>query len=536
MEGEHGESSERAGGQVGDARGQAVGDGAQAPAHGAAGTQSAVGKYAVNRRRKALLIALLLLGGLTSTLFYIQHRREVLSGLKAGADRAKEALTGEPVKPRDPYAEAVASVEADRGEATGRAAANVEIPAELKQYKEPRRFLAIQSAAAAEASVHPAHDFAELAEMIRGGHDFVEAPRLGRGYVLYGVGLTATGELTHYDVRARKVVPLFAGEEELKAYVDGLAADRARIEGESKELDTQLKAVARGDKAERTRLLGEIAARRKELTRLKESGELVAAYYGKAAGRQASAPREAAPAKDEAAGGAKAAGREKASAAKKNAGGAKAAGKGKAAKGKAAGAEKSASRKGAKETPAGKENAAAGQKAAAGERGAARLFAEYAALSELARDFGGRAYDLRDRESAREFQARLLSFLRPPALAVLEELGTAYQAKFGRPLPATSLVRTEEYQRLLRESGNPNAADVQPPPHTTGLAFDIYYRFMTAAEQEFVMGEIARLEREGRVEALRELRDHYHVFVFPEGHPPDAKKVDKILGKPAAKK
>jgi hypothetical protein len=152
-------------------------------------------------------------------------------------------------------------------------------------------------------------------------------------------------------------------------------------------------------------------------------------------------------------------------------------------------------------------------------------------LAELARDFGGRAYDLHDKASAKEFQARLLSFIRPAALSVLEELGTAYQTKFDRPLPVTSLVRTEEYQRLLRESGNPNAADVEPPPHTTGFAFDIYYRFMTASEQEFVMGEIARLEREGRVEALRELRDHYHVFAFSEGHRPDEKRVDKILGK-----
>ena len=68
-----------------------------------------------------------------------------------------------------------------------------------------------------------------------------------------------------------------------------------------------------------------------------------------------------------------------------------------------------------------------------------------------------------------------------------------------------------------------------PPPHTTGLAFDIYYRFMTAAEQEFMMGEIARLEREGRVEALRELRDHYHVFAFPEGRAPEEKQVEKVL-------
>ncbi len=141
---------------------------------------------------------------------------------------------------------------------------------------------------------------------------------------------------------------------------------------------------------------------------------------------------------------------------------------------------------------------------------------------------------MRDPAQSREFQARMLSHVRPPALALLEELAAAYKSKFDRPLPVTSLVRTEEYQRLLRESGNPNAADVAPPPHTTGLAFDIYYRYMTAAEQEFVMTEIARFETAGRVEALRELRDHYHVFVFAEGRRPEAALVDKMLGKRAA--
>jgi hypothetical protein len=52
---------------------------------------------------------------------------------------------------------------------------------------------------------------------------------------------------------------------------------------------------------------------------------------------------------------------------------------------------------------------------------------------------------------------------------------------------------------------------------------------MTAAEQQFVMDEIARLERGGRVEALRELRDHYHVFAFPGGVRPDDGLVDKVL-------
>ncbi|HJQ34799.1 MAG TPA: DUF5715 family protein [Pyrinomonadaceae bacterium] len=581
MQGEHGEKREGTGGQFGDEQAPVS---EPSPTAGAADEQSVaadeqsvtpdaqtatadaqtvktdaqpsasderpfVGKKAFYTRKRALLIAFALIAALTSTFIYVRNRRELSSALKAGADKAKEVLTGEPSPPRDPYAEAVKLVEADRGEATGRAA-QAEIPVELKQYKEPRRFLAIQSAAAAEAGIRPPHDFAELAGMIREGRDYVEAPRLGRGYVLYGVGLTATGELTHYDVRARKVVPLFADAEELKAYVDGLAADRERITSELKDLDAQLKQVARGDRAERTRLLSETATRRKELTRLKESGELVAAYYGKAAAQTPTTPGKSADAGAKAAdagaksadagkpaAGAKPSGGAKTAAGKKNAGGAKTADKGKGADGKKTtgvqGAKGSAG-KGAKEST--KQTAADKPSAAPEPKGAARLFEEYALLADLARDFGGRSYDLHDKESAREFQARLLSFLRPPALAVLEELGTAYQAKFERPLPATSLVRTEEYQRLLRESGNPNAADVQPPPHTTGLAFDIYYRFMTAAEQEFVMGEIARLEREGRVEALRELRDHYHVFVFPEGHPPDAKRVDKILGKPSAKK
>ncbi len=164
-------------------------------------------------------------------------------------------------------------------------------------------------------------------------------------------------------------------------------------------------------------------------------------------------------------------------------------------------------------------------------KGRRRLFAEYNALASLAGDFGGSAYDLSDPTSAKEFEARLLRFLRPPALSVLEELGAAYQSKFERPLPVTSLVRTEEYQRRLRETGNPNAADISVPPHTTGLAFDIFYRYMTAAEQEFVMGEIARLERDGRVEALRELRDHYHVFVLPEGRRPSEKAIEKVKRK-----
>ena len=388
---------------------------------------------------------------LAASLLYIRHRRALLGGLKTGAEQVKDILTGAP--PPDPYAEAVSKIEEDRGEPTGRKA-TVEIPAELKQYREARRFLAIQGAAAREAGVRSPHDFAELAETIRAGGELVEVPRLGKAYVLYGVGLTANGALTHYDLKQRKVVPLYANVEELEAAERGLAEERASLSNALKEIEVRLKELKRYEREARARLLADTAARKKDIAAVSDKEKLLAAYYGK---------------------------------------------------------------------PGAKARAKTGE----------RLFAEYAVLSDLARDLGGRSYDLRDTAQAREFQARMLSFIRPPALAVLEELAAAYQSKFERPLPVTSLVRTEEYQRLLRESGNPNAADVAPPPHTTGLAFDIYYRYMTAAEQEFVMAEIARLESAGRVEALRELRDHYHVFAFAEGQRPEAETVDRMLGRKA---
>ena len=156
------------------------------------------------------------------------------------------------------------------------------------------------------------------------------------------------------------------------------------------------------------------------------------------------------------------------------------------------------------------------------------LAAEYEELASLARDFGGQTYDLQDAASRKKFKERLLSFVRPAAFEVMKGLARSYREKFDRHLPFTSLVRTDEYQRLLNET-NPNATLIDVPPHTTGLAFDIFYRHLTAAEQEFVMAELARLSDGGRVEALRELRDHYHVFAFAEGTRPDEKLIREML-------
>lgn len=157
------------------------------------------------------------------------------------------------------------------------------------------------------------------------------------------------------------------------------------------------------------------------------------------------------------------------------------------------------------------------------------LAAQYGTLAALAADFGGRSYNLQDAASRKALKVRMLSFIRPEALKVLEEIARSYHEKFERPLPITSLVRPDEYQRQLHET-NPNATLIDVPPHTTGLAFDIFNRFMTAAEQNYLMGELARLRDEGRVEALRENRDHFHVFAFAEGRPPDEELIKRSLG------
>lgn len=170
--------------------------------------------------------------------------------------------------------------------------------------------------------------------------------------------------------------------------------------------------------------------------------------------------------------------------------------------------------------------------------GRSRLAGEYESIAALAGDFAGRSYKLDDAASRKELKVRMLGHLRPEALKVLEEIARSYREKFDRPLPVTSLVRPDEYQRQLG-AVNSNATRIETPPHSTGLAFDILYRYMTAEEQAHVMADIARLRDAGRVEALRENRDHFHVFAFLDGKRPGEDLILASLGdtaKPAETK
>jgi hypothetical protein len=156
------------------------------------------------------------------------------------------------------------------------------------------------------------------------------------------------------------------------------------------------------------------------------------------------------------------------------------------------------------------------------------LLAEYQLLSELARDFEGEAYDLNDADARRRLKIRLLSFIRPEARDLLTQIAHSYKERFDRPLPVSSLVRPVQYQQELARN-NANAARGPTPPHSTGLAFDLYYRYMSAVEQEYLMSVVAQLKDEGRVEALREARDNIHVYVFGNGRPPDEKLVARLI-------
>jgi hypothetical protein len=148
-----------------------------------------------------------------------------------------------------------------------------------------------------------------------------------------------------------------------------------------------------------------------------------------------------------------------------------------------------------------------------------RMFRDYESLQSLAKNFAGRSFDLNNSSDRQALKMTMLSSLRPQALKVMEEVATAYHTQFGRRLPVSSLVRPELYQRALRRV-NRNAVLIDTPPHSTGLAFDIDFRYMSAAEQSFVMDDLARLKRDGRIEVIRERNANYHVFAFLNGARP----------------
>lgn len=159
-----------------------------------------------------------------------------------------------------------------------------------------------------------------------------------------------------------------------------------------------------------------------------------------------------------------------------------------------------------------------------------KLFRDYQSLQNLAKNFAGRSFDLSNPADRQAMKVGMLSSLRPEALKILETVAAAYHQQFERPLPVSSLIRPEQYQHVLRRV-NRNAVLIETPPHSTGLAFDIDYRYMSAVEQTFVMKELARLKQEGRIEVIRESNANYHVFAFLNGARPSDELITASLDK-----
>ncbi len=158
---------------------------------------------------------------------------------------------------------------------------------------------------------------------------------------------------------------------------------------------------------------------------------------------------------------------------------------------------------------------------------------EYQALQKLATNFNGRSFDLENPYDRHVLKINMLSTIRPQALKIIEQIATSYHQQFDRPLPVSSLVRPEQYQHSLRRV-NRNAVTIDTPPHSTGLAFDIDYRYMSVTEQNFLMKELAQLKNEGRIEVIRERNANYHVFAFVNGARPNDDLISASLEKAGA--
>lgn len=151
--------------------------------------------------------------------------------------------------------------------------------------------------------------------------------------------------------------------------------------------------------------------------------------------------------------------------------------------------------------------------------------AKYQTLSQLAANFSGTKYDLNNPTDRKQMRMRLLRMFNKRAKPILQELADAYFGKFGRPLRVTSLTRSMDYQIGLNAS-NPNSFKVRGegslPPHTSGCAFDLARKHMTAEEQNFVMQKLAQMEDANKLDALIEygVNACFHIFIYFDGIPP----------------
>lgn len=150
---------------------------------------------------------------------------------------------------------------------------------------------------------------------------------------------------------------------------------------------------------------------------------------------------------------------------------------------------------------------------------------KFAVLKKLADDFDGEKFDLNNPKDRKQMRIRLLSMVNPAAKKILEEVADSYQKKFNRPLIITSLTRSMDYQIKLNEI-SANSFKVMGkdsrPPHSSGSAFDIARKHLTAEEQNFIIQQLVEMENNGKIDGLITYgtKPVFHVFVYQDGKPP----------------
>jgi hypothetical protein len=150
---------------------------------------------------------------------------------------------------------------------------------------------------------------------------------------------------------------------------------------------------------------------------------------------------------------------------------------------------------------------------------------KYKYLKQLADNFDGQKYDLNNPNDRKQMRIRLLRMYNKDSRKLFEEFTKEYYQKFNVPLRVTSLLRSMDYQISLNKS-NANSFKVSGkgslPPHTSGCAFDISRKNLTRDEQNWMMQRLGELERNRKLDSLREGNANacFHSFIYPDGIEP----------------
>lgn len=423
-----------------------------------------------------LILIVALLGG---AVWGIVHFRIARRNIRVGAVNQSLAVTS--AMGPDAWAQAVERVKADRN---GEGAGAVEIPSELKHYDDRHWFLATQVAEVAKYNVESCQDYVELAAMIRRG-EMVPVPAVTETYVLFGVGARADDN-AFVKYSDDKTVEIY-NETRLSEKYRSLEEKRATLQAQ---IDSS-KHQSSNDKTSVHAHAVDARHRTSKSARKKNSKSRSAAdsKSRKTDARKAPSPN--------------------------------------------VGRGTSQLQSLQLELQSIDDDKALLDEFYGQADSREKLFSEYESLRILATNFNGRSFNIDEPQDRLAFKMNMLSSIRPEALKILEEVASTYHNEFNRPLPVSSLVRPEQYQHALRRV-NRNAVLIETPPHSTGLAFDIDYRYMSAAEQTFVMDQLARLKREGRIEVIRERNANYHVFAFLKGSRPSDDLIAASLEKAGA--